>query len=68
MNKGESTEPAEKRVRTGSAITMTLQAIRYKRGSLEILNQKLLPLESVYEELKSADDGFYAIKDMKVYM
>ncbi|XP_030848713.1 methylthioribose-1-phosphate isomerase [Strongylocentrotus purpuratus] len=66
MNECKFTEPAVKRVRTGSAITMTLKAIRYKRGSLEILNQKLLPLESVYEELKSADDGFYAIKDMKV--
>ncbi|KAJ3286247.1 S-methyl-5-thioribose-1-phosphate isomerase [Borealophlyctis nickersoniae] len=44
----------------------TLQAIRYHRGSLEILNQLLLPFESVYEVIKGVEDGHTAIKTMKV--
>jgi methylthioribose-1-phosphate isomerase len=35
-------------------------------GSLEILNQLLLPFETVYEELKSTTDAHAAIKTMKV--
>ncbi|KAJ3097320.1 S-methyl-5-thioribose-1-phosphate isomerase [Phlyctochytrium bullatum] len=44
----------------------TLEAIRYERGSLQILNQLLLPFESVYEDVKGVEDGHAAIKTMKV--
>ena len=44
----------------------TLKAIKYRRGSLEVLNQLLLPWESVYEEVKGVEDGHAAIKTMKV--
>ncbi|KAJ3036175.1 S-methyl-5-thioribose-1-phosphate isomerase [Rhizophlyctis rosea] len=44
----------------------TLEAIRYRKGSLEILNQLLLPWESVYEEVKGVEDGHKVIKTMKV--
>ncbi|TPX47389.1 S-methyl-5-thioribose-1-phosphate isomerase [Synchytrium endobioticum] len=43
-----------------------LKAIKYRRGSLEILNQLLLPWESVYEEVRGVDDGHAAIKTMKI--
>ncbi|KAG0019996.1 S-methyl-5-thioribose-1-phosphate isomerase [Entomortierella chlamydospora] len=44
----------------------TLQAIRYKRGSLEILDQLLLPHETVYIPISSLALGHDAIKTMKV--
>ena len=45
---------------------MTLQAIKYQNGHLEILNQLLLPQKSVYEELFSTEDGWQSIRQMKV--
>lgn len=45
---------------------MTLEAIRYRAGSLQILNQLLLPRETVHEEIRSVQDGYEAIKSMKV--
>jgi methylthioribose-1-phosphate isomerase len=46
--------------------TMSLQAIRYTRGSLGILDQLKLPHESVYVPIKTCEDGFDAIKRMVV--
>lgn len=45
---------------------MTLEAIRYRAGSLQILNQLLLPHQSVYDEIRSVQDAYEAIKSMKV--
>ncbi|KAJ3187920.1 S-methyl-5-thioribose-1-phosphate isomerase [Gaertneriomyces sp. JEL0708] len=44
----------------------TLQAIRYDSGSLEVLDQLLLPFESVYEPVRNAHEGHEVIKSMKV--
>ncbi|KAF9578509.1 S-methyl-5-thioribose-1-phosphate isomerase, partial [Lunasporangiospora selenospora] len=44
----------------------TLEAIRYKRGSLEILDQLLLPHASVYIPISTLALGHDAIKTMKV--
>ncbi|XP_059596472.1 methylthioribose-1-phosphate isomerase isoform X1 [Vitis vinifera] len=44
----------------------SLQSICYKRGSLQLLDQRKLPLETVYLEIKGADDGWHAIRDMVV--
>lgn len=45
---------------------MSLLAIKYDHGHLEILNQLLLPHESVYEEIRCVEDGWQAIRSMKV--
>ncbi|MBN3302017.1 methylthioribose-1-phosphate isomerase [Amia ocellicauda] len=45
---------------------MTLEAIRYRDGSLWILNQLLLPHETQFEQIRSVQDGWDAIKSMKV--
>ncbi|KAK3766885.1 hypothetical protein RRG08_040408 [Elysia crispata] len=45
---------------------MTLQAIRYNRGSLEILDQLLLPDETHYFAINDTTDGWSAIKKMQV--
>ena len=45
---------------------MTLEAIRYNGENLTILNQLLLPDESVYEDLVSVEDAWSAIRNMKV--
>ncbi|KAK6152020.1 hypothetical protein DH2020_014655 [Rehmannia glutinosa] len=44
----------------------SLQAICYKRGSLQLLDQRKLPLESTYLDIKDSKDGWDAIKDMVV--
>ncbi|KAL8674690.1 MAG: hypothetical protein Q9168_000922 [Polycauliona sp. 1 TL-2023] len=45
---------------------MSLQAIRYSRGKLEILDQLRLPHEEVYVSIKHAEDAWHAIKSMQV--
>ncbi|KAI6800612.1 Methylthioribose-1-phosphate [Hortaea werneckii] len=44
---------------------MVLQAVRYKPGSLEILNQLKLPHQEEYDAVRSAEDGWHAIKEMR---
>ncbi|KAF9943116.1 S-methyl-5-thioribose-1-phosphate isomerase [Mortierella alpina] len=44
----------------------TLQAIRYQRGSLDILDQLLLPHETLYIPISTLALGHDAIKTMKV--
>ncbi|KAL8965333.1 MAG: hypothetical protein Q9183_003907 [Haloplaca sp. 2 TL-2023] len=45
---------------------MVLQAIRYSRGQLEILDQLQLPYEDIYLPIHSTSDAWDAIKSMKV--
>ncbi|KAI9765831.1 MAG: S-methyl-5-thioribose-1-phosphate isomerase [Geoglossum simile] len=45
---------------------MVLQAIKYSRGELQILDQTKLPHQEEYDPLRSSDDGWHAIKDMQV--
>ena len=45
---------------------MVLQAIKYKRGQLEILDQLRLPHEEVYVQIQNPQDGWNAIKSMQV--
>ena len=45
---------------------MTLEAIKYDKGRLEILNQLLLPAQSVYERITSVQEAWKAIRSMKV--
>ncbi|KAK5119152.1 S-methyl-5-thioribose-1-phosphate isomerase [Meristemomyces frigidus] len=44
---------------------MVLEAIRYKPGSLQILNQLKLPHQEEYDEIHNSTDGWHAIKDMR---
>ena len=43
-----------------------LQAIRYERGTLELLDQRLLPLESIYLPVRTPQEAFDAIRSMVV--
>ena len=45
---------------------MVLQAIRYTRGKLEILDQLKLPYQEVFLEIQSPEAAWDAIKTMKV--
>ncbi|XP_028908926.1 methylthioribose-1-phosphate isomerase [Ornithorhynchus anatinus] len=45
---------------------MSLEAIRYRRGSLHILDQLLLPQQSHYEPVTSVRQGWEVIRAMKV--
>ena len=45
---------------------MVLQAIKYNRGSLQILDQLQLPHKEVYQDIKNAEDAWHAIKEMRV--
>ncbi|KAH1131854.1 hypothetical protein J1N35_003232 [Gossypium stocksii] len=44
----------------------SLRSICYKRGSLQLLDQRKLPLETVYLDIQDATDGWNAILDMVV--
>ena len=44
----------------------TLEAIRYKDGKLEILNQLVLPQITAYDCISSIHDGWKAIREMRV--
>ena len=44
---------------------MSLEAIKYRPGHLEILNQLLLPHQLVYENVENTQDGWKAIREMK---
>ncbi|KZF26696.1 putative translation initiation factor [Xylona heveae TC161] len=45
---------------------MVLQAIRYQRGSLQILDQLKLPYSEIYDPIESSQDAWHAIKEMRV--
>lgn len=45
---------------------MSLEAIKYKNGKLEIIDQLLLPFETKYIDVKDTEDGWKAIHDMQV--
>lgn len=45
---------------------MSLEAIKYTRGELWILDQLKLPHESEYVEIKTSKDGYSAIHSMVV--
>ncbi|KAJ9626594.1 S-methyl-5-thioribose-1-phosphate isomerase [Taxawa tesnikishii (nom. ined.)] len=43
----------------------TLEAIKYTRGKLDILNQLRLPHAEVYDPCRGAEDAWHAIHDMR---
>lgn len=45
---------------------MVLEAIRYRRGKLEILDQLKLPHQEIYLDIKSPEEAWHAIKSMQV--
>ncbi|ALC47844.1 CG11334 [Drosophila busckii] len=45
---------------------MSLQSIKYQRGSLEILDQLLLPVLSKYVPVRGVEDGWKVINKMQV--
>jgi len=44
----------------------SLQAIRYQRGKLEVLDQLRLPHEFVYDKVTTCEEAFDCIKSMRV--
>lgn len=44
----------------------TLQAIKYQRGRLEVLDQLRLPHDFHYDEVSTAEEAFDCIKSMRV--
>jgi 5-methylthioribose kinase len=45
---------------------MVVEAIRYERGSLQLLEQRKLPLETAWVDVANAHEGWQAIRDMTV--
>uniref|UniRef100_A0A251VNI4 Methylthioribose-1-phosphate isomerase n=1 Tax=Helianthus annuus TaxID=4232 RepID=A0A251VNI4_HELAN len=50
----------------GSQEDSSLQSIRYHRGSLHLLDQRKLPLDTIYLEIRDAVEGWEAIREMVV--
>ena len=68
MPKVVSANLKPKNVHSTSSVcdAMVLQAIKYVRGSLEILDQLRLPHEEEYIQVPSIEDAWHAIKSMQV--
>lgn len=49
-----------------SSLPLSEGSIRYSRGSLEVINQLLLPFEVVYESINGVKDGYRYIQSLKV--
>ena len=47
---------------------MTLEAIRYRDGTLQVLDQLLLPFKTEYIDIKDTNDGWKVIKEMQVHV
>lgn len=45
---------------------MSLESIKYNNGTLEILDQLLLPVQSKYVSVKGVEDGWKVINKMQV--
>ena len=45
---------------------MSLEAIKYTRHELRVLDQLKLPHESIYVDIKTSEDGYFAIHNMVV--
>lgn len=45
---------------------MSLEAIKFKNGKLELLDQLKLPFSTSYISIESVQDGWDAISEMKV--
>lgn len=45
---------------------MVLEAIKYRRGKLEILDQLKLPHQEIYLDIKTPEEAWHAIKSMQV--
>lgn len=48
------------------SVAMALESLRYRRGSLEVLNQRLLPGQLRYERVGGVERAWGAIRDMEV--
>ena len=44
---------------------MVLEPIRYTRGSLQIINQLVIPAKTEYIDIENVEDGWVAIREMK---
>ena len=44
---------------------MVLEPIRYTRGSLQIINQLVIPAKTEYIDIENVEDGWIAIREMK---
>lgn len=45
---------------------MSLESIKYNKGSLEVLDQLLLPLQTRYVRITGVEDGWKVINKMQV--
>jgi len=51
---------------TTSAASKVLQSVRWADGALDLLDQRLLPEQTVYLKLKTPEDVWEAIRELKV--
>ncbi|XP_069783309.1 methylthioribose-1-phosphate isomerase [Narcine bancroftii] len=54
------------RLGASRSAAMSLEAIRYQRGCLRVLDQLLLPQRSLYRDIGGVRTGWAAIRDMRV--
>jgi len=50
----------------GNTVAMVLEAIKYTRGNLLVLDQLQLPHKTTYDEVKNSEDAWHSIHSMRV--
>ena len=53
-------------VKREKEVSFSLESIIYRNGELRILNQLMIPLKQEYESIETVEEGWAAIRLMKV--
>lgn len=62
----QRTKPRADEKKMEKEASTSLESIIYKNGELKILNQLMIPLSQEYETIKTVEEGWAAIRLMKV--
>ena len=63
---GDQRSKPREGVKREKEVSFSLESIIYRNGELRILNQLMIPLKQEYESIETVEEGWAAIRFMKV--
>lgn len=63
---GDQSSKSREDVKREKEASFSLESIIYRNGELRILNQLMIPLKQGYESIETVEEGWAAIRLMKV--
>ena len=63
---GDQRSKPREDVKREKEVSFSLESIIYRNGELRILNQLMIPLKQEYESIETVEEGWAAIRLMKV--